>query len=535
MPEEQVMNRPFFILFSMAFGVVFFIILSIMLFADKLAYSCKREFVLSNGTIFFIAVFLLLISILFYCGFKNKYPHLLKDRIKINIDKIVLATVIILFFGQIYVCYNIFFLSRWDVRAIRIFIETVQSNGNREFVNTYYSSYPNNLFISYLFLFLYKVNNSLGIFSGEYKFMCIVVLNCVLNSFSCWLSYKTAKAFLSPVFSLLAYVFCVFSVGISGWTVVCYSDALALFIPILSVYLYCRKYKSRRTKTFGFIMSGCVSMLGYYIKPQCLFALIAILVLETFKVIEKHSWKSLIRPIALCLSAIVIFVGVKSFLNVLNQRYDIDIDREQAFGYSHFLMMGANDEEGNGVYSAQDVAFSRSFPTVQERKKANLEVFKKRISDKNFSISTHLKKKMLTTFNDGTFAWGYEGGFLEIVPENINSKMAPFLKSIYHFGDRFKYFATFQQFIWMLILFYAILSVLSKRTKVNGYNLSLIWIILLGFVLYEVLFEVRARYLYIFIPLFCVLAPIGIKNICLAAFEHMSRMKNKFTKKEVKQ
>ncbi len=468
---------------------------------------------------------ILLVGFGFYYWIKSK-NRLLKSCYTLNIDKFVLVATVILFLGQCYVFYNTYFLSGWDTGAMRDFVDTIMNGGDRGVINNYFSCYPNNLFISYLYLLIQKINNGLGVFNGVYSYMCIVVLNCAINAFSCWLSYKTARTFVSPVFALVAYIFCVFSVGISGWSIICYSDSLALFIPILSVYLYCKQYKNARMKMVGLISAGFVSAVGYFIKPQCLFVLIGILILEVLNLVGKTSLRSLLRPITLCLVVVIVFSITNIGLEHLNNKYNIEIDKERTFGYSHFLMMGAN-QKNNGIFLPEDVYFSNSFATSEQRKEANMDVFVERVTSMKSGLLTHLTKKMLTTFNDGTFAWGIEGNFFAVVPENINNKMAPFLKSIYCFGNRVAYFATFQHVVWLFILLCSLLTVFSKKANYDQNKLSLLWIVLLGFVLYEMLFEVRARYVYIFVPLLCTLVPIGVRNVGMLVCDFLPRIKKK--------
>lgn len=520
------MKSGFFSFFKTIYGIVFSIIVAILLFFDNILYCCKIEFFLPNGVFFCIVLMILLAGVGFYCLVKNK-KTLLKKCSTLNIDKFILVATVLLFLGQCYVFYNTFFLSGWDAGAVRNFVETIMNDGDRGSINNYFSRYPNNLFIAYLYLFIQKINNSFGVFNGAYSYMCIVVLNCIINAFSCLLSYKTARTFVSPAFALIAYILCIFSVGISGWTIICYSDSLALFIPILSVYLYCKQYKTARMKMVGFISAGFASAIGYFIKPQCLFVLIGILIVEVLNLVGKKSLKSLLRPITLCLVAVIAFSVTNIGLGHLNNKYNVHIDKERTFGYSHFLMMGANQER-NGVYFQEDVDFSASFATSEQRKEANIDVFKERVASMKSGFLTHLTKKMLSTFNDGTFAWSLEGNFFATVPENINNKMAPFLKSIYHIGNRFAYFATFQHLVWLFILLCSLLTVFSKKANYDQNNLSLLWIVLLGLVLYEMLFEVRARYVYIFVPLLCTLAPIGVRNIGALVCDFFPRIKNKF-------
>ena len=181
---------------------------------------------------------------------------------------------------------------------------------------------------------------------------------------------------------------------------------------------------------------------------------------------------------------------------------------------AHFWMMGLNPEK-KGVYSAEDVRYSRSFVTASERTQANIAVGKQRLQEMGFfGTLKQLAQKMLTLYNDGTFAWGKEGNFLQTVFDPPNTKAAPFLRSIYYpDGSRYLYFTTFEQFIWLMILLLGAAGLFSSFSHKHAKTLNILWLTWIGLTVFELLFEVRARYLYTNVPLFCVLAAVGIENI----------------------
>ena len=176
--------------------------------------------------------------------------------------------------------------------------------------------------------------------------------------------------------------------------------------------------------------------------------------------------------------------------------------------------MGLNPEK-KGVYSAEDVRYSRSFVTASERTQANIAVGKQRLQEMGFfGTLKQLAQKMLTLYNDGTFAWGKEGNFLQTVFDPPNTKSAPFLRSIYYpDGSRYLYFTTFEQFIWLMILLLGAAGLFSSFSHKHAKTLNILWLTWIGLTVFELLFEVRARYLYTNVPLFCVLAAVGIENI----------------------
>lgn len=178
---------------------------------------------------------------------------------------------------------------------------------------------------------------------------------------------------------------------------------------------------------------------------------------------------------------------------------------------SHFLMMG-NNEEGGGLYVGDDVAYSKSFATPQERKKANIQRTFERMKDMGIAgYLRFLAKKMLTVYNDGTYAWGGEGNFFMVVFPQPDNHIAVFLRNIYYADHKYyDIYVTVMQSIWVFVLGAAAVSGLGKE---NRQEIIVLMLSIAGLTLFEVLFEARARYLYTYAPVFCILAAIGIEKL----------------------
>ena len=88
-----------------------------------------------------------------------------------------------------------------------------------------------------------------------------------------------------------------------------------------------------------------------------------------------------------------------------------------------------------------------------------------------------------------------------------NDAPARFARSFYYTdGSRFDLFRSFEQSVWLSVLFFSLFSVLHRR----GDECAVLMLTLTGFFIYGILFEARARYVYIFVPLFLILAGMGI-------------------------
>ena len=174
-------------------------------------------------------------------------------------------------------------------------------------------------------------------------------------------------------------------------------------------------------------------------------------------------------------------------------------------------MMGLNPGT-NGGFLEDDVTYTYSQPT-DERTQADTEMIRKRLEDYGpAGLLEHLEKKLLSNYGDGTWAWGAEGDFYKEILENKNQGMSPFLKSIYYYdGDRYTYFCSYSQMVWILLLSGCFLAFLFRKED-QGRKGFIIMLSLVGLTLFELIFEARARYLYCYVPLYLLLGSWGLEQ-----------------------
>lgn len=193
----------------------------------------------------------------------------------------------------------------------------------------------------------------------------------------------------------------------------------------------------------------------------------------------------------------------------------LSLDEEKAFGVSHYLMMGLNSNS-NGTYSYADVSFSEEFDTVKERRAANLEEALRRVREYGpDGLGRHLVRKTLNNFADGTFAWSLEGEFYRVIYPPKNTVISPFLRSVLWEGGRFHpYFNTWKQMTWLVVLVLSVgmaLPMGGESFVFDKVQLAAV-IALLGLTMFQLLFEARARYLYLYVPLYIVAAVQGLRG-----------------------
>ena len=228
---------------------------------------------------------------------------------------------------------------------------------------------------------------------------------------------------------------------------------------------------------------------------------------------RKVSRKSIIAIVLSVLLFGIINNFSKSFLG-----YERNIDVEMPM--THFMMMGMN-EKMKGVFLYEDVEYTTSFKGIDNKKTANIKEIKKRLNQ--YGVNGYLQlliDKSLINYDDGSFAWGIEGNFYQ---KTISENKSIFLKKMYYNnGEYYKYFESYLQSIWLLILFMSIFSIF----KIRNHELLVINLTIIGITLFLLLFEARARYLFLYSPYYLLLFVIGTANIYKKIDSKMKNMRN---------
>ena len=471
----------------------------------SIKYFCKVNFVTTNVVLLGCGVIACTSLLLLYRCKKNTNDN----KQKVNFSYLLLGMLIV----QLVVCYNIQFLTNWDVNVLLSNAKWIADGDYHKLSNGYFSTYPNNVLLVWCFSLIFKFLNLIGIDSFIKGVRLIVAFQCLLSICTLWLLAKSVFNIVkSETYTSFAVIIYVMIVGLSPWLVITYSDSIGLIFPILFLYLYQKINDENQLKMT--ILIGVLSFIGYKIKPQVIFVCIAIVIIHLVVVnLSTYDLKRFIREMKI----IIIFISTVLFSNFVYQSLLVPtthfkLNRESEFGITHYLMLG-HDYTRGGVYSGRDVKFSGEIKTQKERTVKNIGVFKERIEYlKPIGLAKFYAKKTLTNFNDGTFAWGQEGGFYNKIFKNKNESLSPFLRNIYyHNGKYFIYWASFMQMIWLTILFFNGCLIFAREFVESNKTLLVAVVSVIGLTIFETLFEARARYLYTYVPIYILLATVGCK------------------------
>lgn len=407
---------------------------------------------------------------------------------------------------QVFSVYNYYFKTDWDVITIVDCAILVANDQPLDVYMDYLSMYPNNMLLVYLFSRITKIAFFLGLESQAYFilliFQCCIYWITGLMIFHI-ITYLTSKYPLA----FGGYFIYLLLVGLSPWVSIPYSDSVGLFYPTCIYWVYTRMSERKFINFLRWFAIAFLSYIGYKIKPQVIIITIAIVIIHSFHAIwyRRISWNIL----AFISGVLCSFLLVSNMLGNLQ----VTIDKEKEFGLTHFLMMGMNTN-AMGVWAAEDVEYSKSFLSSSERSEMNIQLTKERLKEMGAGgLFQHFCRKTLTNYNDGTFCWGGEGDFYYELIEEKSQIVSPILRNIYYNRDcQGKYYpiwSHFEQMVWMCTLLLSVFSIRSKGTPKE----SILMLSIIGLTLFQLLFEARARYLFIYTPIYIILAILGIHNI----------------------
>lgn len=451
-----------------------------------------------------------------------KSDDLRRDK---TFKRVVLIGTIILIVLQLFIIAGARFIAGWDVWFITNIDDTTQIE--------YFSRYPNQLFLYGVFTGIAHFLQAFGISNYYLGLICLSSLSvaaCVP------MTAYIAKRMAGHAVGYGAFVLSAVMCGLSPWIMVPYSDTFGMFFTVFILWCYVCLDKQvqnqdeqtsalagvhvdaridTRTCCRWFLM-GLAVVIGYAIKPTVIFVFVAIVVIELIQWLaslaphdsrgpqsskDPYDLRKTATAIVACVFGIVLAFALTSL--VKNSTYDVD--ENAAFSATHFLMMGANPVSG-GVWSVSDVELSDAANTPEERSKANLAEFKNRVMAMDLpQANMFLLKKLLTNFADGTFAWEIEGDFYTQII-GTNEAVLNFYGISSDASLDNNTFAPLSQVLWLFVLVGCILIVLGRRPLKAETMIAFTLLMLSTFLM---LFEARARYLFLYLPFFIILGTMG--------------------------
>ncbi len=448
------------------------------------------------------------------------------DRIRISDNKKgffvvagLLAVYALWYVVNLKICKMIVYGSGWDVSVVTGTVYQLWDNG-KVGTDTYYSIYPNNIPILWLLHRIYEKAYSLQNYPYFPEFLWIQIL-CVMESvtgvvlgIAAYIATKKAVPVIISGFLFLAIC------GVSPWTIIPYTDSFTILFPILVICLYIIYTKTESSLKYILIpfieilgiAGGILKVTNYIV----LFAIVIVEIARCFFDIKKR-WKALIVIALLCVG---MFFSQKMMNDKFIKETGAEINDTVSVGWQHYFYMGLM-EGSTGSYNPHASAILGDYETRRERQKDELRLAGEIIKGRTFSQNANFAlRKMVMTYNDGSFSWNCEGAMRKTEYRSISeSRLKPAMKDFFWGGGKnLKVFLTYSQWIWIFMLvgipgaLFAG-SDLIKQKKDNALWLAAAFLSLLGIFLFLLLFETRARYLISFLPLYILISTLGYQKM----------------------
>jgi len=482
------------------FSILFLIISILVFFVDRNIQYMSSQVKILDNIVWFIPI--VIITFIFARFYRN-------IKLSINLKALIILQIILLII-QIFIAYSIYFYTGWDASTIRntAFMMVEHPGQIAEAFRLYYSYHVNQTTMAIILGQIMKVFFKMGVIN--FYFGTVLVSVFIVNLSGLFMTLSIYKITQNKEISFFAWIIFMFLGALSPWVTIPYSDTYSMIFPVFSLFLYLYQ-PDNNLKYINWFLIAFLSLVGMLVKPQTIIVLIALIIIEVLKLLVNFSMKRCIYFLSILSLTFIASLSsnyiYKSSLNYVN----FGLLEGRSFTYSHYLMTGLNPRT-YGVFSDEDAALSYSTATIDEREERNWNVIKERLETMGLKgyleFSAH---KILTNFNDGTFAWGGEGGFYVEIFENKLPLSESLRNFYYHNGKYVGVFFQLTQILWLFIIFLLPFNLLKKNKQDFGYLTILITTI--GITLFSHLFEARGRYLYSYLPFFIMAASLSFFEI----------------------
>ena len=315
-----------------------------------------------------------------------------------------------LFGMQILLTHSVYSNNGWDSQVVLSAADDFLRG--EAYTGTYFYEYPNNLFLLSVYRFFFTTLNLLGI--ADYLPWAIA-LGCLCVDAAIGFLFLLTRRLFGLRAAWLSFLMAAPLAGLSPWIAIPYTDTYGIVFPIACLYFYvvCRSDSRRFVRLAAVAALGFSLATGMKFKPTVIIVAIAIILRELLLLCQiRLAWRSYLRG-GLCFAlGLALSFGICTAVQQKATGTMLDPVRAEqaAFGLPHYFMMGLS--QPYGMYSYEDVEYTKSFSGKQAKTQANFTEAQNRISEMGAAgYAQFLRRKANFVLNDGTFYFGREGGF----------------------------------------------------------------------------------------------------------------------------
>ncbi|MCE5344253.1 MAG: hypothetical protein LLF96_11825 [Eubacteriales bacterium] len=487
--------------FSTLAGLLFLLTLAVVALGQSaFAFAYPRTYVWPNWAILLAVLALLSLTAWvrrFFTG---------RARRPLRWGWLLAVYFLFLLAAQMLVTRSLWFYAGWDVQSV---YETAGRLVRGEaFDSTYFALCPNNSVITLLLTVPLWAATRLGL---AVPYAVLPYVSALLTNLACLFCVLCVIRLTgSRLARLGALLLCTVWIAFSLTVTVPYTDTFSVLFPVLALYVFL----SRLRAFPKWLLISLLCFLGAAVKPTVMIVGIALMLISALRLfplsgMNRRRWRSA----GAILAAIVLgAVPGKLLQNAANTVLAGSAQPQGQLCETHYLMLGMNDETYGG-HSDEDNVFSLSYPTLQERRSANLQEAWRRFTARGVAGNLRFFAiKLYKAYSDGTLA--ANTSYLVLERPARSDAASVFLRTLYDKNSNAGVLiAMLMQGVWFAILLLCAAAFWGKgRREAVTASLGLT---LLGVTAYLLLFEAWPRYLFLYAPLFVIAAALGLQRLRL--------------------
>lgn len=360
-----------------------------------------------------------------------------------------------------------------------------EQNGQLNTQLPYFQHYSNNYCFILLLYYFYSFLSFLHITD---VWLPTIVLNVAFIDLGIFLTYKIAKKISNTRKATIVLLLCLLCPTTYVWEGFTYTNTCSIPFIMGLLYLFlCLQNAILNWRTYiQLTLFGILLVFGVLIRSTTLLPIIAMFLTSCLKHLRNfNKLKALQYAKQVLLKAIILLVTifVSFFLwTCIKSAHIPPVDKDNTFPVTHWIMMGTKDF---GKYNREDLLYTSSLPTYEDKINGNLSVIKERLS----SLTPHgyynlCYKKLYSVWGDGSD---------ECI---VKSKSAFYYPPLYNYvyGTKNLFFAFYIQLFRCCTFFFLIFEIIRHINKSIFHDNYVLLLTMLGCILFFLLWEANSKY-----------------------------------------
>lgn len=384
----------------------------------------------------------------------------------------------------------------WDVYSVT---KNARALVTGEWFNSsYFARYPNNLAILLFFTGVFKVTNFLfGSTSNAY----LVVLNIIAIDVAVLLAVKLMKRLYRESTAYRAGIILTLFAPLYLYVPICYTDTFSMPVVLgIACWIVSLTQDWQKTgrvkKALSCAGIGATLLLGYQLKGSVAVILIAAVMYLFFR----YRFRTFLKGVCCMMAGFILAAAVWSgCLDSLGLVTEEEYEQHQ-FPFTHWIMMGLT---GTGNFKAEEVNYTLSFETYEEKQEATVEKIKQTVGEIGIGgVVRQFYSKAVT------YAWNYGTCFAERYLGDYGDQ--PVRPGILHEwvltkGEYHDIVYVYTQSMWLLLFGFAAWGFV-KGGRGDPDEMLLLRLMLVGCMMFFMMWETHPRYVLNYTPVMVLIA-----------------------------